>query len=174
MWDGHNRVSIEPEIAESHTRLAEIALDSLQQHWTPRAPWLKALAGFPARARAALDAIDALPYDDALYPAIEAALQRIGAEADALLATVTRKHPERVPDAICFLMGTLIELNTYSYLDGSVPEHLGERLGALHHALAMRAEGCLMPWLEEAFAPVRQTPPDELQRWCYGLPAGVR
>ena len=77
------------------------------------------------------------------------------------------KYPERAPDAMAYLLGTLIEVNTYSYTDGSVPEDICERLKGVHDELSMKAEGYFMSWLMEGFKAVREATPDELERWLY-------
>jgi hypothetical protein len=171
LWEIQNLVAVEKQIIEGQTRVAELALASLLANGSPEAPWMQLVSGYSERIGGWLGALKELPYDEKLYPAIYKAIERIKSDAQARLARVRSEHPDRVPDAITFLMGTLIQINSYSYIDGSVPEHICEKLKEAHHELGGKAEGCLSPWLMEGFA--RESAMDELQRWCYGIAGGA-
>ena len=115
-------------------------------------------------------ALVGLPYDDALYPAIDAAMGRIEALARDSLAAVAEKHPERRPDAMAWALGVLIECNTFSWTEGSVPESKQERLTSLFYSIGSDAESAFSPWLFVGFQSVREAELDELERWRLGLP----
>ncbi|CAN5876051.1 hypothetical protein BH23GEM9_BH23GEM9_08040 [soil metagenome] len=169
MWDGMNTVAVEQEVVEGHARVTQLALASLLSDASPERGWLPLVADYPDRIREWLGALDELPYDGKLYEAMAAAMKRVRNDAFARLQRVEEQFPGQVPDATAFLLGTLVETNTYSYLDGSVPEDICEKLKAVHHELSMQAERYLMPWLMEGFRNARESGVDELQRWCYGL-----
>jgi len=84
---------------------------------------------------------------------------------------VQRLTPDRVPDAAAWIFGSLIERNTYSPLDGSVPEDIGQMLMKVHGQLESRGEALFMPWLIAGFASVQDHQYNELERWQYGIEA---
>ncbi len=171
MWDGQNLVAVGKKMIESQARVAQLALASLLSNWSPDAAWMVPLLDFGTRIGEWLGALDELPYDEKLSAAIDSAVGRVHDDASARLKRIEEQFPDRVPDAITFLMGTLVESNTYSYTEGSVPEEICEKLKGVHHQLSIQAEGCLMPWLMEGFRGAREPELDELQRWCYGIGA---
>jgi len=171
MWDSQNLVAVEKEMIESQARVAQLALASLLSNWSPDAAWMALVSDYAKRIEEWLGALDELPYDEKLNAAIDSAIGRVRDDASARLKRIEEQFPDRVPDAITFLMGTLVESNTYSYTEGSVPEDICEKLKGVHHQLSMQAEGHLMPWLMEGFRVARESGLDELQRWCYGIGA---
>jgi hypothetical protein len=169
MWDGQNLVAVEKGVVEGQTRVAQLALTSFLANWQPNAPWMRLVLDYPTKIGQWLDALKPIPYSEELYVELQKAIDRIRDDGLERLKRVQVESPERAPDAITFLLGTLIETNTYSYTEGSVPEDICEKLKGVHHELSMNAEGCLMPWLMEGFRAVRESPIDELQSWSYGI-----
>src|SRR5262249_26165509 len=93
----------------------------------------------------------------------------IAERARALLAGVDQQNSDRLADAAAWILGTLLERNTYSWADGSVPEDICRRLKRVYAEIAADGESLFMPWLMEGFRAVRERGLDELDRWKYGI-----
>ena len=76
-----------------------------------------------------------------------------------------RNAPEALAGCYAWLLGSIVVRNTFSPLEGSVPELIGERMNKLASKLWMDGEGYLMHYLGEGFSMVRNAEFDELQRW---------
>ena len=171
LWDSQNVAALPREMADGQAGTLAELVRSLRENWPPaEAPWFELVGGLPEEIRAELAALVGLPYDDALYPAIDAAMERIEALARDSLAAVAEKHPERQPDAMAWALGVLIECNTFSWTEGSVPESKQERLTSLFYSIGSDAESAFSPWLFVGFQSVREAELDELERWRLGLP----
>jgi hypothetical protein len=168
-WDSQNTVAIEEEFIEGQTATACLALSSFEANWQASSPWMQVVADYGGKSSALLEATQYMPYDEALYKAIQAAIDQIEGDGISRLEKAQKKYPERAPDAMLFLLGSLVKINTYSYIDGSVPEHICEKLNGVYNKLCGRALDVLAPWIKEAFEPVSKMPMDELRRWCYHL-----
>ena len=166
LWGSQNVVALDPQMAEGQAGTLGELVAAIRDHWPPApSDWLDLVGHLPATIQSALDGLEDLPYDDDLYPAIDAAMGRIEAAVSEALGRVGEAHLDRAPDAMAFALGVLIERNTYSYLDGSVPEDIGERLKRVHTTVAGDAEAAFMPWLSAGFQTVREARLDELERW---------
>lgn len=170
-WDSQNTVAVEQEFVEGQTATAGLALASFQTHWQSGEPWMEVVSGYDAKCTSSLQATENMPYDEKLYKAIQAAIDQIEADGLSRLEQVRKRFPERVPDAMLFLLGALVKINTYSYIDGSVPEHICEKLNGAYDKFSRDAFDALVPWIKEAFEPATKLPIDELRRWCYGIGA---
>jgi hypothetical protein len=108
--------------------------------------------------------LEALDYES-VYKHLDPEMQNLQKLATAALNEVNTKHPAATPGAMAWLLGTVIEKNVYSPLDGSVPEDYSDRLNKIFDTLERSAEGAFMPWLADGFRAVRESEIDELQRW---------
>jgi hypothetical protein len=172
LWGSQNAVSLPREMIVGQAGTLAQLLRSIQTNWPPRpSEWFAAVRDVPEQMRATLATLDDLPDDEHLYAPLNAALDKIEQNTKALLTSASGRFPERAPDIAAWILGSLIENNTYSYTQGSVAEDIDEGLSAIHGRLAAGAEGYFMPWLMEGFRPVREQTYDEVSRWRYGLDA---
>lgn len=172
LWDSQNVVQLPPELARGQAGTLAQLVAALRDHWPPAPdPWFDLAAGLGDRIAAALAELDDLPYDDELYPAIGRVMERIESDALAVLVTIAAQQPHRRPDATAWVLGVLIERNTYSWTEGSVPEDLQRKLEQIHGRLGLDAEAAFFPWLTAGFSEVREAGMDELDRWRVGLPS---
>lgn len=170
LWDNQHPTDLPADMAKAQSGTLQQLVLSLQRHWPPSpSPWHEMLSGFPAEVSQALDSLNELPYGDALSEGIARVMQEIEAKASALLEEARERFPERLPDTLVWITGTLIEKNIYSWIDGSVPEELGNRLERIYNGMLGHAEDVFMPWLMEGFEDVRNPEHDELSRWRWGL-----
>ena len=170
LWDSQHVTDLPRDMAEGQAGTLGVLVASLGQHWPPApAPWFQTVQSFPDTMGAALASLEGLPYSDELYRRIDEVIREISRRARALLTDVRRQAPDRLPDAAAWILGTLVERNTYSWTDGSVPEDISERLKGVYAEIAADGEDLFVPWLWEGFRGVRETGLDELDRWKYGI-----
>lgn len=166
LWRSQNVAFLAPEVAEGQAGTLRVAVDDLKRNWAPPTakPWFSKLAEFPASIDKALELIDAQTYEG-VYKVLEPQMKQLQAQALETFKHVQTKHKDATSTAMAFLMGTVIQKNTFSPLDGSVPEHIGEQLTRIYYALERQAEGAFLPWLGEGFKAVRERPIEGVQRW---------
>ena len=129
LWDSQNLVSLAPEIAEGHagTLLALVRRlsDLSSERW---ADWREPAQPLEAELDRRLTEIDALPYDDTLYTHINALPAQLETQVRDVVTAITSVRPEHVPIVAAWMLGRLMTRNTFSWMDGSVPEDMYERL----------------------------------------------
>ena len=164
LWRSQNLAFLAPEFAEGQAGTLRVAVDDLKRNWASPQPWLAKLAEFPSAIDDALKLIDAQTWEG-VYKVLDPQMQQLETKALQTLAYVEKNHKEATSAAMAFLMGTVIQKNTFSPLEGSVPEDIGERLTNLYNTLESKAEGAFFPWLTLGFKAVREQPMSEVQRW---------
>jgi CHAT domain-containing protein len=169
LWRSQNQAQLAAEMIEGQVGVLALLVDSLNLTWKRRA-WFKPLKLFATQMTSALQSIEGLPYDDKLYPHIEEVMAQIKLSAEEALRTTEEQHPEHLCAATAWILGYLIQSNTYSYVDGSVPEDLEEKLRDILYELDGQAEARFYPWLMAGYKAVREGEYDELQRWKYDIP----
>ena len=70
-----------------------------------------------------------------------------------------------MPGAAAYISGVLIEKNTFSPLDESVPEDIGETLTEAFNTIDLANESRYFPYLSKGFEAVRNQETNELDRW---------
>jgi len=175
LWGKQNRFTASPEETSGWAGTLGVAAADVAHRWTKTAgqAWFAPLAEFPRAVDAALKKIEACTYED-VYKHLDPEMAKVQRLANETLARIRASHPDALPGAHAWMMGTLIQKNTFSPLDGSVPEDIGERLAKIHGSLLDQAEGAFMPWLFEGFRAARERPLDEADRWDAGKPAPNR
>lgn len=172
LWSTQHVTDLGREMVQGQAGVLEQLVTSLARDWqTGAAPWVRDLERFSDQVTTALASLDGLPYDEALYRRMGEVMDEVLARARQLLDRFRQEHPERLPDAAAWVLGTLVEKNTYSWADGSVPGDIGEGLERVHAGLAGEGETWFAAWLVEGFRRVREHPYDELERWKIGLPS---
>jgi tetratricopeptide (TPR) repeat protein len=174
LWASQHVADLPSEMADGQTGSLTCLIKSLQQNWPPcPARWLQPMRQFPDEIKSLLAELDQFGYDEKLYQRMKEIFMEIEKRADALLDCTRNEYPERLPDAAAWLLGNLIQCNTYSYTDGSVPEDICDGLKKIHGTIESQGETVFMPWLMEGFRAVRERPLDELDRWKYGITSNV-
>ncbi len=162
LWDAQNLVSLQPEIAVGQAgavlQLVQL-LAAPEEDW---ASWREQFRPLEDELERLLAEIDALPYDETLYVHINALPDQVTTRAREAIASVA---DEDLSVAGTWVLGYLMARNTFSWMDGSVPEAIHDRLERARSDLATDAEGWFMPLLAEGFRAVREQVPDELDRW---------
>ncbi|HVO10125.1 MAG TPA: CHAT domain-containing protein [Vicinamibacteria bacterium] len=170
LWRSQNVASIGPDFVAGQVGVLSELLSSLRTSWLPaEATWFEEVWPYRDEIPKWLAELDPLPYDEKLYQAMDQVIARIERRGKDLLGSIKKRDPSHIPDAAAWIFGCLIERNTYSPLEGSVPEDIGERLGAVADRLGADGESCFWPWLVRGFEAMREHVPDELERWRYGL-----
>lgn len=163
LWGKQHFAGLTPEMAAGWSGTLKVAAAEFARRWAApaREPWFAALAPFPAAVDAAMKKIEA----DG--ERLEAEIGALAALARDSLARVKADDPSTFPAAMAWILGTIIQKNTYSQLDCT--ERYEDGLKKLYFELARGAEGAFFPWLGEGFKAVRERPLDELDRWRGGI-----
>lgn len=170
LWDSQHVTDLPRDMAKGQAGTLGVLVASLGQHWPPApAPWFQVVQAFPDTMAKALASLEELPYSDELYRRMDEVMGEIGEHARALPADVRQRFPERLPDAAAWILGTLVERNTYSWTEGSVPEDIYEGLKGVYAHIAADGQTLFWSWLVEGFREVREGGLDELDRWKYGI-----
>jgi hypothetical protein len=166
LWRSQNLAYLDPEMARGQAGTVKVAVQTLAKDWAPptNQPWFKPLGQFPFAVDAALAKLDALAYED-IYKHLDIEMKKLQTLATAALKEVDTRHRAATPAAMAWLLGTIIQKNVFSPLDGSVPEDYSDRLNNIYNTLERSAEAAFMPWLASGFKSVRESGIDELQRW---------
>ena len=170
LWDSQNVANLQTEMAEGQTGALSVCINSYRTNLSNLGiAWFDKLAQFPIEMRELLNSLNDLPYDANLYVRIDEIMQMIQNRAQSLLSEVATKDSAKLPDAAAWILGCLIRENTFSYLDGSVPEDICERLTRIHDDIDSDSEKYFYSWLERGFQSIREHVFDELEKWKYGL-----
>jgi hypothetical protein len=153
-------------MAKGQAGTLKVAVATIAREWAPPdgQPWFAPLAAFPRAVDAALKKLESLTYET-VYKHLDPEMQKLQALAMAALKEVDTTHRGATPAAMGWLLGTVIQKNVFSPLDGSVPEDYADRLNKIYDQLERSAEGAFMPWLMDGFKEVREAGADDLQRW---------
>ena len=166
LWRSQNLAYLDPEMARGQAGAVKVAVQTIAKDWAPptHQPWFRPLGEFPFAVDAALAKLDSLSYED-IYKHLDIEMKRLQTLATAALKEVDTRHRAATPAAMAWLLGTIIQKNVFSPLDGSVPEDYSDRLNNIYNTLERSAEAAFMPWLASGFKAVRDGGIDELQRW---------
>ncbi len=166
LWRSQNLAYLDPEMARGQAGTLKVAIATIAKDWAPPTgqPWFRALGEFPLAVDATLGKLESLSYE-AVYQHLDPEMQKLQGVATLALSGVAKKHQAVTPAAMAWLLGTVVQKNVFSPLDGSVPETYSDRLNKIYDTLERSAEGAFMPWLASGFQAVRENEMDELQRW---------
>jgi hypothetical protein len=171
LWRSQNVFALPPDMANGQAGTVKVAVAALARDWAPPAkqPWFPLLAGFSISVDTVLKKLQACTWEE-VYKHLDPEMDKLKALAQQILASIKQSHPAAHPAAMAWLMGTIVQKNVFSPLDGSVPESYSERLTRIYEDLERSAEAAFFPWLAEGFRAVREKPLDELSRWQGGIP----
>jgi hypothetical protein len=166
LWDRQNLMYLDPEFARGQAGALEQMIEDLNQNWSPaeNQPWFSDAEAFPKKVDDALAHIDAQTWDG-VYQVLDPTMAEIQQEGIRILEDVGTAYPDALPGIAAYISGVVIVKNTFSPLDGSVPESIGERLTKVYHALDSDNEGRIYPYLMKGFQAVREKEENELDRW---------
>ncbi len=171
IWRSQNLAYLAPDMADGWSATVRVACTELARDLEghPQPDWLAHVGAFATSIDATLERIDRLAWEE-VYQHLDPEMERLREEAGGFLQRLENELPHRISAATAWVMGTIMQKNTFSPLDGSVPESIGERLERVYFALESDAEGRFMPWLDLGFRSARERPMDELQRWKLHAP----
>jgi hypothetical protein len=170
IWRSQNVNALPPEMAAGWAGTVKVAAAALARGWAPPAGalWSGALRGFPSAIDAAMQKLEACSWDD-VYKHLKPEMAKLATLAAEALARVKKEQAEAYPAAMAWLMGTIVQKNVYSPLDGSVPESYCDELNELYHGLERNAEAAFFPWLGEGFRAEREKKIDRLDLLRVGV-----
>ena len=150
LWRSQNQVNLTEEMIDGQRGVLDELLSNLQQPWREE-PWFERLHEFKTGMQEGLASLEGLPYDDKLYPRIDEVITEIEANAEQVLQEAAEEDPEILCRSTVWVLGSLIRVNTYSYLDGSVPESICERLTMVQEHIDGHAEARILPMARPGF-----------------------
>jgi len=175
LWDSQNLMYLAPEMAQGQAGAMRVLVDDIQANWAPpgKAPWFAQVESVPRLVDDLLKFIDGLKWEE-IYKHLDRRMDALATELNGILDKVKAAHPAALGPCTAYVSGVVIMKNTFSPLDGSVPESIGERLTKVYHALDANNEGRFFGYLAKGFERVRNAQPDELDRWRMEPDAAAR
>jgi hypothetical protein len=166
LWDSQNLMYLAPEMAEGQAGTVRVLVDDIVANWAPPdgKPWYALVEPAPRLVDDVLTFIDKLKWEE-IYKHLDVRMDGLAKDLKAMLDKVRASHPTALGACAAYVSGTVIVKNTFSPLDGSVPESIGERLTKVYHALDADNEARFWEYLVKGFERVRNRQPDELDRW---------
>jgi CHAT domain-containing protein len=166
LWGRQHSVGLQPDLVEGWSNtLAEATRDVAREWAEPEmSRWQERLAEFNEHLEETLAFLEASSYEE-LYAHLDTRFQTLATEATRLLEDIAKSHPDALAASYGWLVGTIVRRNTYSPLDGSVPEDIDNRMKKLASDLWTSGERCMARYLVDGFAAVRNREWDELERW---------
>jgi hypothetical protein len=166
LWDSQNLNHLGRDAAEAQAGALLLMLDEIRTHWSPpgdAAP-LATVAAVPAMVDELLAFLDGLDWQE-IYKHLDERMDALSEKLEAMLAGLQEKHPSALAGCAAYVCGVVMEKNTFSPLDGSVPESIGERLTRVYHALARENPAHFFACLAKSHEALASRPQDELARW---------
>ncbi len=175
LWDSQNLMYLAPEMAAGQAGTLRVLVEDIRVNWAPpdKAPWYALVEAVPRLVDDLLKFIDSLKWEE-IYKHLDRRMDALASELKAILDKVQGAHPAALGACAAYVAGVVIMKNTFSPLDGSVPESIGERLTKVYNALDANNEGRLFGYLAKGFESVRNQQPDELARWQMEPAAGAK
>jgi CHAT domain-containing protein len=166
LWGRQHSVGLQPDLVEGWSNTLVEAIHDVARSWAnpDAAPWQERLAQFAQHLNETLAFLEACTYDE-VYTHLDTRFKTLAAEATRLLDDVATSHPDAISASYGWLVGTIVRRNTYSPLDGSVPEDIDNRMKRLASELWTSGEQHMARYLMDGFAAVRNREWDELERW---------
>jgi len=165
LWDRQNLMYLDPKFALGQARALEALIGDINMHWSPPddAAWFPQVSGFAVEVDESLARIQAQTYET-VYDILRPVIEELGQRAASILAAIEGEFPDALPAATAYVCGILIERNSFSPLDGSVPEDIGEAMDSAYFQVDRDNEQRYLPYLRHGFDSVNDET-DELDRW---------
>ena len=166
LWGRQHSTGLTHELVQGWSGTIVQAVADLSSNWAPPgvSTGFRIVSGFPRLVEETLEFLGSCSWED-VYNHLDKRFDQLGQEAQSLLARVATEASNELAGCYAWVLGTIVVRNTFSPLDGSVPESIGERMNSLATVLWTGGQGYLATYLEPGFASVRNAEWDELQRW---------
>jgi len=166
LWGRQHSVGLKRELVHGWSGAVLQAIAELKlNYWVPGAArGFEVVAQFPQQLEDMLAFLDSCSWEE-IYKHMDARFDALADQAESMLKEVARKTPQMLAACYAWMLGSIVVRNTFSPLDGSVPESLGERMDRLATRLTANGEGYLMRYLMDGFSSLRTAEFDELERW---------
>jgi hypothetical protein len=157
-WRGQNLNYLAPDVTEGQAGTLREAVKELQQLWSPAdgKDWYARIQTFPAVV--GMSALFLTP--SSTKEEIQPELDRLAGIVNSSLSAVAEYWPEALPGATAWMMGCLIERNTFP--DG---HPAGQMLEVLCMSIEKAAEQLFHPWLMAGFQSGREDPLEDVDGW---------
>jgi len=166
LWDTQNLNDFGEDFAAGQAGAVSALLEDIRANWV--APGDNAWYGLMEPVASAIDEtlsfIAGLSWED-VYTHLDPRMDALAQDLKTRLQQVQTLHPAALAGCAAYVSGMVMAKNTFSPLDGSVPESIGERLTGVYHALAKDNEARFFAYLAKGFEEVAKRPQDELARW---------
>src|SRR5262249_13874207 len=156
LWSTQKTTYLEPELAAGQTGTAVALIEDLNARWAPPpgdSAWFKGVKEIEEDIDATLRHLWSLKWEK-IYDEWDPEMKRLGERTKALLATIGKEQTEALPSCAAVVTGTFVDRNTFSPLQGSVPESFDERLTRVFHDLSGGNEQRFFPYLMRGFESV--------------------
>lgn len=166
LWSTQKVTYLEPQLAEAQTGTLMALIDNIRSDWSPPSEGATkaALEGFVASVDETLAYLEELTWADVVL-AIKERIPALATEAEELLDRIARTDPFSLAASAAYVTGVLAIKNTFSPLEGSVPEDKQTQMTSALWKLSNANESRFRPYLTAGFEPVQSREPDELHRW---------
>lgn len=166
LWSTQNLMYLSPEMVQGQAGTLQVFIDDINKYWKApgKTAWFQHVKNYPKQVDKALKYIDSLKWEE-IYKHLDRTMDELFDLAVAQLKKVKKKHPEVLGLCNAYVAGVVMEKNTFSPLQGSVPESIGERLDDLYYKLSKDHEAMFFNYLTEGFKSVREKELNELERW---------
>ncbi len=126
LWDSQNLMYLAPEMAEGQAGALRVLIDDIRANWAPpdKSPWYARVEPVPRLVDDLLKFIDGLKWEE-IYKHLDRRMDALASELKAILDKVQGAHPAALGACAAYVSGVVIMKNTFSPLDGSVPESIG-------------------------------------------------
>jgi hypothetical protein len=166
LWSTQKVGYLEPDLVEVQAVALEALISDIRDSWSPPpdGSTKQALDSFMAAVDQTLADLDAMSWEEVVC-ATEDRISALGRKAGEVLDRVARADPFALAGSAAYLTGVLAAKNTFSPLDGSVPESIHDELVKAMTAVSLRNDDRFVPYLAAGYQALRDRPPDELTRW---------
>jgi hypothetical protein len=170
LWGMQDIAYLEPDLASGQTGTLIQAVKDLNEHWSPPEgqPWFEIIRDFPKQVDRALTLIESRSYDT-VYDVLESQIKKLAKTAKSILKKIRKSYPQSLAGCSAYIQGVLILKNSFSPLDGSVPEDIGENLKEAYFDVSENAEEDFQEYLLPGFEHLRNYDLDNVDRWKFGL-----
>lgn len=166
LWSTQKVGYLEPDLVEVQAVALEALISDIRDSWSPPpdGSTKQALDSFVAAVDQTLASLDAMSWEE-VVDALEERISALGREAGEVLDRVARADPFALAGSAAYLTGVLAAKNTFSPLEGSVPESIHDELVKAMTAVSLDNDDRFVPYLSAGYQALRDRPLDELTRW---------
>jgi hypothetical protein len=166
LWSTQKVGYLEPDLAEYQTAAVVALIEDIRDRWSPppEGSAKEAFDRFGRSLDSTLAELDAMSWGEVVRAIPERVAAR-ATEAISLLDDLAKVDPFAVSGAAAYLTGVFAARNTFSPLDGSVPEQIGEELDNALWSVGRGNDERFFPYLAAGRKALRRLADDELTRW---------